>query len=201
MATDTPRSRRRAVVLSALGLALALGGTTGAAAEELGDQAPPPQPDGGIAEQVLHDSVIAFETQDHVIVFDPSVTVFSLGDDVAVDSDETTITLSTDLLFRENTWELPTNAGSRVVDLVADVPDGATVAVVGHTDTQQPIGHDFDNQELSENRAEAVAAVLRAERPDLTLDVSGRGDTQPRATGEDAGVHRENRRVEITYVG
>ncbi|MCM3660735.1 OmpA family protein [Georgenia satyanarayanai] len=74
---------------------------------------------------------------------------------------------------------------------------------VGHTDTQQPHGQDFDNQELSENRAEAVAAALSAERPDLRLEVSGRGDTEPRAAGEpdDPTVHAANRRVEIVYTG
>ncbi|MEE6280709.1 OmpA family protein [Georgenia sp. MJ170] len=191
-----------AIATGALAVAAVIGAAPATAAA-VGDQGPPPEIQGGVTEQMLHDSVRAFAVDGHILRFAPDDHVVSLGDDTASEDGETTISLSTDLLFRENTWELPSNAAGRIASLVADVPDGASVQVVGHTDTQQPVGHDFDNQELSENRAEAVAQALRAERPDLGLDVSGRGDTAPAETGEpdEPAVHAANRRVEIVYAG
>lgn len=61
-------------------------------------------------------------------------------------------------------------------------PHVVTVHDIGETDRQQPylvLEHadrgtqDFDNQEFSERRAEAVAEVLGEERPDLELEASG----------------------------
>lgn len=166
-------------------------------------QDPPPEPEGGVTTGMLHESVTVFNAADAVRLYDPSGHVIALGDEREVEDGETTISLSTDLLFTENSWDLPSSAPRRIAELVSDVPDGATVQVVGHTDTQQPVGHDFDNQELSENRAEAVAEVLRDERPDLDLEVSGLGDTQPAVTPdpEDPTTHAANRRVEISYGG
>ena len=53
------------------------------------------------------------------------------------------------------------------------------------------------------NRAEAVAGALRSERPDLVLEVSGVGDSDPAVTEdpEDASTYAANRRVEIVYSG
>ena len=86
---------------------------------------------------------------------------------------------------------------------VADIPDGAEVAVVGHTDS---VGSDADNLTLSKERARAVADVIEDERDDLELDVSGKGEKDPVAAndkgGEDNPEGREkNRRVEIRYKG
>lgn len=119
---------------------------------------------------------------------------------VEAEDGETTISLATDILFTPNSWELPGGASGRIEELVADIPDGASVAVTGHTDST-PTGTDFDNQELSENRAGAVADVLRETRADLELDVSGRGAEQPAASEdpEDPETLAENRRVEIVY--
>src|SRR5699024_12595346 len=81
-----------------------------------------------------------------------------------------------------------------------DVPDGAAVSVSGHTDSV--IGA-VDNQELSENRAEAVAEVIEAARDDLDLQVAGFADTQPAETEdpEDPSTFAANRRVDIVYSG
>lgn len=192
---------RRGLLTAALSAAVVAGAAVAVSAAP--DDGPPPEPEGGISTGMLHESVIAFTAAEHVHAFDPNAHVISLGDELEVEDGETTISLSTDLLFPENSWELPASAPRRIASLVSDVPDGATVQVTGHTDTQQPIGHDFDNQELSENRAEAVADALRDERPDLTLEVSGVGDTQPAVTPdpEDLSTHATNRRVEISYGG
>lgn len=198
----TSRHLRRPFV-AGLATALALATVSGAASDTLDEQEPPAPPEGGVTAQLLHDSVRTFDPSEHVRLFDPTEHVESLGDGVESMDGRTTISLSTDLLFAENSWQLPASAPRRIASLVSDIPDGAAVAVTGHTDTQQPIGHDFDNQELSERRAEAVAEVLREERPDLDLDVSGRGDGEPAVEPDpdDPSTHAANRRVEIVYAG
>lgn len=187
---------------AAAALAVALLVTPATAVATTSD-GPPPLPEGGVSEQQLRRSVTVFSAADHVQAFATERLVRSLGEEVTTTGGETTISLSTDLLFAENSWELPANAPGRIAELVADVPDGAAVAVVGHTDTQQPVGQDFDNQELSERRAEAVAAALRDARPDLRLEVSGVGDTDPAVTPDpaDPATHATNRRVEVTFAG
>lgn len=200
--SHAPSRSRRALLVLGLASGLALIGA-GPATADLAEQQPPPPPEGGVSAQMLHESVRVFDPHGHVRVFPSAGHVLLLGEGVESLEGETTISLSTDLLFSENSWDLPASAPGRIASLVADIPDGAAVAVTGHTDTQQPIGHDFDNQELSERRAEAVADVLRQERPDLELDVSGVGESLPAVTPdpEDPATHAANRRVEIVYAG
>lgn len=112
----------------------------------------------------------------------------------------TTITLSSDVLFDTGSAEMTDAAAGRVEDLVEDVPEGAEVTVEGHTD-DVPFSGDGGNQQLSEDRAEAVAAVIAAARPDLELEVAGFGESRPAADGDDAAARAENRRVEIRYDG
>lgn len=187
-------------VLTAAAATVLTGGLALSAAAVV-DEGPPPEPEGGISENDFLASVHSFDL-DAVMSFDPDDSVISLGE---VDSggEETTISLSSDLLFAENSWDLPGSAPGRIASLVEDIPDGATVEVTGHTDSQQPIGQDFDNQELSENRAEAVAETLADERPDLDLEVSGAGESEPAVTedAEDPETYAANRRVEIVYSG
>lgn len=121
------------------------------------------------------------------------------------DEAEGVVVLEADFLFTTYSWDLPGGAVERIADLVAEIPDGASVSVEGHTDSR-PVdqsAYDFDNQILSERRAEAVAAVLRAERPDLQLTVAGFGDTRPAVTEkpDDMSTYAENRRVEIHFEG
>lgn len=151
---------------------------------------PPPEPEGGVSQGDLDASIRAWDISENII---------ELGGG-AEDEDDALITLQTDVLFRANSWELPSSAPAHIVELVEEIPEGATVSVVGHTDSR-PTGEDFDNQELSENRAEAVAEVLRSERSDLDLEVSGAGDSEPAATEDpdDPATFAANRRVEISY--
>lgn len=111
---------------------------------------------------------------------------------------ETTISLSADIMFEPDAWDVPENAAARVRELLVDIPDGATVDVSGHTDSV--IGA-VDNQVLSDNRAQAVAAVISASRPDLVLTVAGYANTQPAVAEDpdDPATYATNRRVEITY--
>lgn len=122
-------------------------------------------------------------------------------DETSQDSGETVVTLSSDILFDTNDATLPKSATARIAALVEDVPRGAAVKVYGHTDS---VDTDAFNQDLSERRAEAVAAAVRAARGDLRLDVQGFGETQLKEAenGSAESVARaraENRRVELRY--
>lgn len=122
-------------------------------------------------------------------------------DEESTDGEETVISLASDILFDFGKSELPANARPRLAEIIDDVPQDATVRVEGHTDS---IGAEDFNQQLSEDRAEAVAAVLREARPDLTLEVRGFGLTQPIAPNTEAGEDNpegraQNRRVEIRF--
>ncbi len=121
--------------------------------------------------------------------------------EVEESGDETVVSLQTDVLFRFGDAELTSTAKDAVASAVAELPDDAKVQVVGHTDS---IGSDADNQKLSTQRARSVAEVIEAERDDLTLEVSGKGESEPvepnERSGEDNPEGREkNRRVELRY--
>lgn len=110
--------------------------------------------------------------------------------------------LQSDILFAVNSWELPESAAARIAELVEDIPEGASVQVGGHTDSV-PVGpgHDFDNQELSQERAQAVADALAEVRSDLQLQVEGFGASDPAVAEDpdDSSTYAANRRVEIRY--
>ena len=77
----------------------------------------------------------------------------------------------------------------------------AAVTVVGHTDS---IGDPGFNQRLSEDRAKAVAAAIAKARPDLDLEVSGKGESDPLVANTSGGQddpegRARNRRVEVSF--
>lgn len=193
MTRTSPHARRRLARLtagSATLLALALV-TPHAVAEVISDG--PPEPGFEVTEEVLSDSITRF---------DAAESITSLGG-TDTDTEKDVIVLETDILFASNAWELPAPAASKIVELAAEVPEGATVQVGGHTDSR-PVDrsqYDFDNQQLSEHRAQAVADALAAERPDLTLEVEGFGDEQPAVSEnpDDPSTYAANRRVELRY--
>lgn len=172
-----------------------------AGAEQFGATGPSAEPEGvggemsSFVEQ--HDREVSIQR------YDPQDFMESLGSQESGEGESAeVIVLETDILFATMEWEVPDGAGSEVAELIAEVPDGAVVAVHGHTDsTPVPEHYGFDNQELSENRAEAVADVLREVRADLELDVSGQGAGQPavQEDPEDPSTLAENRRVETAY--
>ncbi|WP_307861482.1 OmpA family protein [Cellulomonas wangleii] len=113
--------------------------------------------------------------------------------------EETVVTLATDILFAVDDATVPPSATDEIGALLADVPDGAALAVEGHTDS---VASDAHNQDLSERRAAAVADVVRAARPDLVVTAAGHGET--RLTVEEAGDdvaedRAQNRRVELRH--
>ena len=111
------------------------------------------------------------------------------------------ITLKSDILFAFGKAALSDAARAKIAALVAKVPKKARLYVGGHTDS---IGSTASNQRLSAARAQAVADVVRATRPDLRLTVEGFGETRPVAPNTSGGKdypagRAQNRRVELRY--
>ncbi|WP_022925225.1 OmpA family protein [Serinicoccus marinus] len=119
----------------------------------------------------------------------------------STEGEETVISLASDVLFEFGEADVTGAAEDKITELVADVPDGATVQVHGHTDS---IGTSEDNQELSEERADTVAQIIGRSRPDLQLEVEGFGEDEPVAPNEEGGEDDPegralNRRVEVRF--
>lgn len=86
-----------------------------------------------------------------------------------------------------------------VAELLNQERADAKVEVAGHTDA---VGDERFNQQLSEQRAEAVKAYLV--RQGVGADrftVVGYGEAQPRASNDTIEGRRLNRRVEIRVIG
>src|SRR5690625_237291 len=146
------------------------------------------------------------QAQERIVAFgDAEPVVF--GTDGSIEELQTTeeedgeqvISLSSDILFAPDEWELPDRATAKLEELLTDVPDVAALAVHGHTDSVQG---EVENTELSQNRAEAVAGAVADVRADLDLDVKGFADAKPKE--EEGGSDEEearaaNRRVELRY--
>lgn len=85
-----------------------------------------------------------------------------------------------------------------VLDSIASVLDEyekTYIDVVGHTDSR---GSDTFNQTLSEQRAEAVAAVLREDGVNpVRINAYGVGEQYPIASNETDDGRQANRRVEL----
>lgn len=202
------RVRRTARPLAALVLTggMLLSTTVPAAAdEEQLPDGPPEQPQGQSPAEDFVDSpdaeefIDAPDADDFTQRYDGADFIDELG---GSSEEEDVIVLETDILFSAMEWEIPAGVGNTLAGLVGEIPEDATVQVHGHTDSNPvPEEYDFDNQALSENRAEAVAEVLEEERPDLTLEVEGFGDSDPAVTEdpEDLSTYGANRRVEIRY--
>lgn len=190
--------RCRALAVVVLCSAVTLTGASAAWADD--QSAPPDEPEEGVTDQMLAESVRTYDVADHVQQFSVAEAVKHLGGTEPEEDD--VIVLETDILFAAMEWELPDSAGSKIAELVEEIPEGAAVDVGGHTDSNPvPDQYDFDNQVLSENRAEAVAEVLADERGDLELTVEGFGEDQPAVEEdeEDPSTFAANRRVEIRY--
>jgi len=71
--------------------------------------------------------------------------------------------------------------------------------IIGHTDS---VGPEAYNQKLSERRAQAVADYFATEGevPQQTLQVSGRGESEPIASNDTDAGRAQNRRVVIEVV-
>ncbi|EEW26159.1 OmpA family protein [Rhodobacter ferrooxidans] len=107
------------------------------------------------------------------------------------------VTMPQDILFALDSANLRPDlqADLRAVsNNLLDYPD-STIEVVGHTDDSGSAAY---NQDLSERRARAVAAVLRnGGVPGGRISAYGRGEDQPIASNQTVNGRAQNRRVEI----
>lgn len=143
-------------------------------------------------------------TWSETTTFSSSITTWSLEGSIVDleatthESGQTVVTLDADILFEFAKATLPAAAPARIAAAVAKAPKGSAVSIGGHTDD---VGTAVDNLTLSDARARAVAAAVRAARPDLVLTVRGFGESRPVASNGDAPGRSENRRVEIRFAG
>jgi OOP family OmpA-OmpF porin len=83
----------------------------------------------------------------------------------------------------------------KVAKAIKEFPD-ANITVEGHTDSE---GSESNNQEISEQRANAVAMELaqKLEVSASTLTVAGYGESQPISTNKTKAGRAENRRIDV----
>jgi outer membrane protein OmpA-like peptidoglycan-associated protein len=124
----------------------------------------------------------------------------SIGDDrvsVTNTGSQLVVNLPQDILFATDSATL---RGDLTQDLQAVARNllnypNTTVQVVGHTDNTGAAAY---NQNLSQRRAQSVAAVLQANGvPGGRIVAFGRGEDQPIASNLSVAGRAQNRRVEI----
>jgi len=121
------------------------------------------------------------------------VSVTRIGDNI-------TLNMPGNITFATNSADL--NAGFfdvlNSVAMVSNEFEQTVIEVAGHTDNT---GSQSYNQQLSERRADSVAAYMRTRnvRGDRMITV-GQGMGRPIATNDTAEGRQQNRRVEITFV-
>lgn len=157
-----------------------------------------------VSDEAREASVAGLRSEESVVPLQPEDFIDPMREE-ETDGDTTTVTIATDILFEFDEAEPEEQAQGALRDLSGDI-DGisGTVEIVGHTDG---IGDDSYNQELSEQRAEAVQELLETElgasAPEF--ETEGRGSNDPVAEettsdGEDNPTGRaRNRRVEVSY--
>lgn len=125
----------------------------------------------------------------------------SMGAIKPVKACATTLSLRDDVLFDFDRATLRPEAGPVIAKVAEALTSGkvSTAQVQGHTDA---IGTDDYNQGLSERRAAAVVAALKALAPAVTLDAQAFGESRPVAPNELKGADNPagrqlNRRVDI----
>jgi len=127
---------------------------------------------------------------------------FALQWDNPAKPDSAGVRLMADILFDWDSAKLKPQARAKIKEIIAEIPQGAAVQVNGYTDA---LGTESYNLGLSKKRAQAVAEVIAADRPDLVLTIKGFGKADPVAPntnddGSDNPIGRaQNRRVEILY--
>lgn len=107
------------------------------------------------------------------------------------------ITFDSGILFDTESYTLKDPSKENIADLaeVLKKYEKTNIMFGGHTDSR---GTDEYNQELSENRAKAVAeyAAFTGVDPER-MTIIGYGEDQPVASNETAAGRQQNRRVEI----
>ena len=81
-----------------------------------------------------------------------------------------------------------------LVEQLAEFRGVTAISVIGHTDSSGPEEY---NLALSEQRAATVAAMLEERYPDASVEIVGRGESDPIASNDTREGRQRNRRVEI----
>lgn len=81
-----------------------------------------------------------------------------------------------------------------VAQLLKNHPEITTLHVVGHTDSAGGADH---NQQLSEERANAVVEALRSRGVTQNIDAAGKGESEHLCSEDTDDCHAKNRRVEF----
>jgi outer membrane protein OmpA-like peptidoglycan-associated protein len=122
------------------------------------------------------------------------------GVSVTRNGDNITLNMPGNITFATNSADLNANFYEVLnsVTLVVNEFEQTVIEVAGHTDST---GSDTYNQDLSERRANSVAAYLRTRNvlPDRIITV-GMGEGRPIATNDTDPGRQQNRRVELTLV-
>lgn len=122
------------------------------------------------------------------------------GVDVVRNGDNITLDIPGGVTFAFNSADLNSQFYP-VLDRVASTLgeyNKTVIEVAGHTDS---VGSDTYNQQLSERRANSVAAYLSSRGVDRSRVVTiGAGEGHPVATNDTEAGRAQNRRVEITIV-
>jgi len=117
--------------------------------------------------------------------------------DVRNTGDEIVVTMAQDILFATDSATLRPDLRSDLRAIATNLqryPDSAII-VTGHTDSTGTMAY---NQNLSERRADSVAAVLIESGVSARRVVArGAGQTRPVASNDTAAGRAQNRRVEI----
>jgi outer membrane protein OmpA-like peptidoglycan-associated protein len=107
-----------------------------------------------------------------------------------------TITIDQTILFAFDSAEILGDSASILDHLAAFIIAHAasipSLEIIGHTDAQGTPRH---NRELSQGRAESVAAALRQRGVEVALTPIGRGQSEPVCTESTDECHVRNRRV------
>lgn len=85
-----------------------------------------------------------------------------------------------------------------IADLLRNCPEGLALEIAGYTDSQ---GRESMNQQLSQERAEAVLRALAQRRiPIANFDAVGYGEENPIADNDTEAGREANRRIEFSLV-
>ncbi|NYE49172.1 outer membrane protein OmpA-like peptidoglycan-associated protein [Spinactinospora alkalitolerans] len=115
-------------------------------------------------------------------------------------NDETTVMLSSDVLFDLNESELTSEADAALEQVAQEVDgsEASTVRIDGYTDNS---GNDAINNPLSEDRAAAVEERLKelVTRDGVSYEVAGHGSSDPVGDNSTEEGREKNRRVTVTF--
>jgi outer membrane protein OmpA-like peptidoglycan-associated protein len=121
---------------------------------------------------------------------------------VREEPEEVNVDLNSSVLFDVDQAVVKPAGQAAVADAAARIKaakkDSAALTVTGHTDSD---GDDAHNLDLSQRRAEAVAALLRSALPNAQITTEGKGESEPIASNETDSGKQLNRRVTITFGG